>query len=152
MLLLWEWLSGRCGNAHVPYRGWENLNKTVLQDLETLPNKTCYLAAITGTFLLPYLKTSKPRQNGRHFADSIFKCVFLSDNIWILINISLKFVPKAPINNILVLVQIMAWHWWKIFWHIHVYACRHQWVKSSVCNSFKDWSPVGFMYRSPIFK
>ena len=29
--------------------------------------------------------------------------------IWISIKISLKFVPKGPINNILALVQIVAW-------------------------------------------
>ena len=51
----------------------------------------------------------RPRQNGRHFADDIFKCIFLNENVWIPIEISLKFVPKGPINNIPVLVQIMAW-------------------------------------------
>ena len=35
---------------------------------------------------------------------------FLEWNVWISINISLKFVPKGPINNIHALVQIMAWH------------------------------------------
>ena len=49
------------------------------------------------------------RQNGRHFPDDIFKCIFLNENIEILIMISLKFVPKSPINNIPALVQIMAW-------------------------------------------
>ena len=34
----------------------------------------------------------------------------LNENVWISIKISLKFVPKGPINNIPVLVQIMAWH------------------------------------------
>ena len=53
--------------------------------------------------------TLRPRQDGRHFADDIFKCVFLNENISISINISLKFVPKGPINNIPALVQIMAW-------------------------------------------
>ena len=53
--------------------------------------------------------TLKPRQNGRHFADDIFNCIFLNENVWILIKISLKFVPKGPINNIPALVQIMAW-------------------------------------------
>ena len=53
--------------------------------------------------------TLRPRQNGRHFADDIFKCIFLNENIWISIQISLKFVPKGPINNIPALVQIMAW-------------------------------------------
>ena len=53
--------------------------------------------------------TLRPRQNGRHFPDDIFKCIFLNDNVWISIKISLKFVPKGPINNIPPLVQIMAW-------------------------------------------
>ena len=52
----------------------------------------------------------RPRQNGRHFADDIFKCIFVNENVWILIIISLKFVPKGLINNIPALVQIMAWH------------------------------------------
>ena len=47
--------------------------------------------------------------NGRHFADDIFKCIFLNENIWIPIKISLRFVPKVPVNNIPVLVQILAW-------------------------------------------
>ena len=41
--------------------------------------------------------------------DDIFKCIFLNENDWIPINISLKFIPKGPINNIPALVQIMAW-------------------------------------------
>ena len=53
--------------------------------------------------------TLRPRQNGRHFPDDFFKCIFLNENVWIAINISIKFVPKGPINNIPTLVQIMAW-------------------------------------------
>ena len=53
--------------------------------------------------------TLRPRQNGRHFADDTFKCIFLNENVRISIKISLKFVPKGPINNIPALVQIMAW-------------------------------------------
>ena len=37
-----------------------------------------------------------------------FQMDFLEWNIWILINISPKFVPRGPINNITALVQIMA--------------------------------------------
>ena len=55
------------------------------------------------------VNTLRPRQNGRHFADDIFKCICLNENVSILIKISLKFVPKGPINNIPALVQIMAW-------------------------------------------
>ena len=56
-----------------------------------------------------HFNTSSPRQNGRHFADDISKCVFLYENVWISITISLKFIPKGPIKNIPALVQIMAW-------------------------------------------
>ena len=55
------------------------------------------------------INTLKPRQNGRHFAEDIFKCIFLNENVWIPIQISLKFVPQGPINNIPALVQVMAW-------------------------------------------
>ena len=48
-------------------------------------------------------------QNGHHFADNPFKCIFVNENEWILINISLKFVPKGSITNIPWLVQIMTW-------------------------------------------
>ena len=55
------------------------------------------------------VNTLRQRQNGRLFADDTFKRIFLNENIRILIKISLKFVPKVPINNIPALVQIMAW-------------------------------------------
>ena len=55
------------------------------------------------------VNTLRPRQNGRHFPDDIFKCIFLNENVWISIKIPLKFVPKVPINNIPALFQIMAW-------------------------------------------
>ena len=55
------------------------------------------------------INTLRPRQNGLHFPDDIFKWIFLNENVWILINISLKFVPRGPINNIPTLVQVMAW-------------------------------------------
>ena len=49
------------------------------------------------------------QQNGRLLPDDIFKCIFLNENVWIFINISLKFVSKGPNNNIRALAQIMAW-------------------------------------------
>ena len=56
------------------------------------------------------INSLRPRPNRRHFADDIFKCIFFNGNVWMSIEISLKFVPKRPINNIPALVQIMAWH------------------------------------------
>ena len=53
--------------------------------------------------------TLRPRQNGRRFADDTFKRIFLNENVRISIKISMKFVPRGPINNNSELVQIMAW-------------------------------------------
>ena len=48
--------------------------------------------------------TFRSRQNGRYFTDDIFKCIFLNENVWNCIEISLKCVPKHPINTIPALV------------------------------------------------
>ena len=49
------------------------------------------------------------RQNGRHFADDIFKCISLNENFQILNKISLNHVPSSLIDNMKALVQIMVW-------------------------------------------
>ena len=51
----------------------------------------------------------RQRQNGCPFPDGILKCIFLDENEWIPIKISLKFDPKGPFNNIPALVPTMAW-------------------------------------------
>ena len=51
----------------------------------------------------------RPRRNRCRFADNIFKCFSFNENVWISIEVPLKFVPKGPINNIPALVQILAW-------------------------------------------
>ena len=81
------------------------------------------------------LNTFRPRQNGRHFLDDIFKCIFLNENIWISIKISLKFVPQGPTPA---LVKIMAWHRpgdkplsdpLMVRLSTHICVTRPQWVK-----------------------
>ena len=47
-----------------------------------------------------YIKSSPHGQNGRHFTDDIFRCIFVNQNFCILIEISLK----GPIDNNLALV------------------------------------------------
>ena len=85
----------------------------------------------------PGLNTLRPRQNGRRFADDTFKCILLNENVRISIKISLKFVPKGPINNNPALVQIMAWRWsgdkplsepMMVSLLTHTYVTRPQWV------------------------
>ena len=81
--------------------------------------------------------TLSPRQNGRRFPDGILKWTFLNVNVWILINISLKFVPRGPIHNIPTLVQVMAWRRpgdkplsepMVVRLPTHMYVTRPQWV------------------------
>ena len=80
----------------------------------------------------------RPRQNGHHFADDIFKFIFVNENVWIPIMISLKFVPNGLINNIPALVQIMAWgrpgdkplsEPMMVRLPTHICVTRPQWVK-----------------------
>ena len=42
------------------------------------------------------------------FQTTFSRTFFLSKNAWISIEISLKFIPKGPINNVSTLVQITA--------------------------------------------
>ena len=89
-----------------------------------------------------HLNTLGPRQNGPHFPDDIFKCIFLNENAWISIKISLKFVPKGPINKNPALVQIMAWRRsgdkplsepMMVSLLTHICVTRPQWVKPKPC-------------------
>ena len=92
--------------------------------------------------LCTWFNTLRPRQNGRHFPDDIFKFIFMNENDSIVIKISLKFIPKGPINNIPALVQIMAWRRlgdkplsepMMVNLLTHVCVTRPQWVKPMVC-------------------
>ena len=85
-----------------------------------------------------WFNTLRPRQDGGHFPDDVFKCIFLNENAWISIKISLRFVPKGPINNILALIQIMAWRRpgdkplsepMMVKLPTHICVTRPQWVK-----------------------
>ena len=51
-------------------------------------------------FVLNYIDTLGPRQNGCHYTDGIFKYIFLNIDVWISIEMSLKSVPMGPIKNI----------------------------------------------------
>ena len=106
---------------------------------------------------LPTLKalfnTLRPRQNGRRFADDTFKCIFLNENVRISIKISLKFVPKGPINNNPALVQIMAWRRSgdkplseprMVCFLTHICVTRPQWVNGNptITSEFPSKRPV----------
>ena len=92
-----------------------NLNRDLyskISHLNILPPLTvdsalngCVWAGTPHTlFTVGVFITLKPRQNGRHLADDILKCVFLNENVLIPIEISLKFVLKGHIDNIPALI------------------------------------------------
>ena len=74
----------------------------------------------------------------RRFADDSFICIFVTEKFCILIKISLKFVPKDPIENNPAPVQIMAWqqisasHYLNQCWPsslTHICGTRGRWIK-----------------------
>ena len=66
------------------------------------------LSSFTLTILCT-INSLRPRQNGCHFPDNIFKYISFNENIWLSDDISLKWVPQGLIDNLSLLVQIMAW-------------------------------------------
>ena len=102
------------------------------------------------------INTLRQRQNGRQFADNIFKCIFLNENILIPIKISLTFVRKGSINNIPALVQIMAWRRpgdkplsepMMVNLPTHICVTRPQWVN----DKDRDLNPVSYQTEKKIY-
>ena len=98
-----------------------------------------------------FFNTLRPRQNGRHFPDDICKWIFLNENVGISIKISLKFVPKGPINKIPALFQIMAWRRpgdkplslaMLVSLLTHKCVTRPQWVNDNEINIAHQWFPT----------
>ena len=56
--------------------------------LSMVYRETCYV-----------LNKSPPGQNGRHFADDIFRFIFVNEWFAILIKTLLKFIPKGLIHD-----------------------------------------------------
>ena len=142
---------------------WTNIDTYGTQHFQTISLKVVIcifiLCVISMRFILilqtnsitqhQMVNTLRPGQNGRHFADAIFKCIFLNENVWIPIKISLKFVPKSPINNIPALVEIMAWRRpgdkllsqpMMVSLLTHICVTRPQWVKVMTRNCTGDKS------------
>ena len=85
------------------------------------------------------INTLRPRQNGRHFGEDTLKRIFFNEKVRILLKVSLKLVPRGPINNSPSLIQIMAWRRlgdkplsepMVVSLLTHICISRPQWVKS----------------------
>ena len=80
----------------------------------------------------PRINTSRPRQNGRRFADNICKSIFLNENCYNFTNIPLKCVPLCSILTI-------NQHWFKsndglVYWRVFVSPGN---VRSALCCCLK---------------
>ena len=62
--------------------------------------------------------TWRLEENGWHLADDNFKQTFLSEKFGILIKISVKCVHNGLNNNKSALVQVMAWGWSGVDYHL----------------------------------
>ena len=96
----------------------------------------------------------RPRQYRRHFADDIFKCIFLNENVWISLKISLKFIPEVRINNTPALVQIMAWRRpgdkplpepMMVSLLMHLCVTRPQWVNGLLDTRLRNWEWISYI-------
>ena len=80
-------------------------------------NCTCYLIShiavicITDAGNCFLFNILRPDQNCRQSVDSILKCIFLKEIVWILLKISMKFVSEGIIEKKSVLVPVTVWHW-----------------------------------------
>ena len=82
--------------ALVQIMAWHRTGNKPLSE----PMLVCYTDAY-----ISHSASLRPRQNGCHFADHIFKLIFLQENVCmfvkkivcIFITISLKFVPVGPL-------------------------------------------------------
>ena len=99
------------------------------------------------------LNTMRPEKNGRHFADVIFKYIFITENCGVLIQNSQKFAAKGPVNNKSALVQVKAWrlmsykplaitktNYHPIHWHIYINYMSVFWPQKNKFNEKKPKS------------
>ena len=118
-------------------------------------------SAIASCISSCWVNTLRPGQNGRHFADNTFNRIFVNENVRISIKISLKFVPKGPINNIPALVRIMAWRQpgnkplsepMMVSLLMHICVTRPQWVKRRAMTSTNDAHDLWHQMTSQFIK
>ena len=95
------------------------------------------------SFLQAFDEPETLRLLGYHFANVIFKVIFLYENFLLIsIQTSLKFILKCPINNKPSLVRTLAWHWSTV-WYKTKFGSQNfgyqLWcLFCNICNVFKN--------------
>ena len=118
MVLVWIWT--------------KTYTLTYVDEMYVLLIWTQHMRQFTG-WVISSVNTLKPRRDGRLFPD-ILEWIFLNEIIWISIKLSLKFIPRGPINNMPASFPIMACHRPGdkplSIWTSDAYASLGQWVNS----------------------
>ena len=70
---------GYHGNAYNIY----DINATSLLQNKTSVFDISMVQWLTRIYGVASINTLRPRENGRHFADDILKCIFLNEKVWI---------------------------------------------------------------------
>ena len=118
-----RWTAKKTSNLHITGPLWKKSpqNGTVMRKVDVLWHHICEVNACHFCFChycvcswvcpVSYttcVDTLGPKPSGRHCAEDNFKRIFLNENVRISIKIWLKFIPKAPADNIPALILIMA--------------------------------------------
>ena len=109
------------------------------------------LVKVVGFNKVVAIITLRMGQDSRHFGRWHFQMQFVNENVLISRKISLNFVPKSPIDNKSLLVQVMACHrtgdkplsdpiMVKLLMHICV--TRPQWVKQMLFANVFSWMKI----------
>ena len=95
-----------------------------------------------------------PRQNGRHVADDVLRCVLFNETVWISIIISLKFVPMCPIDN--KSAKQATSHYWNQWWFtllMHICVTPPHWTDEhyshATRSSKQGWGQLHNIYSTP---
>ena len=87
------------------------------------------------------------KQNNRHIVDNIFKCIFLNENVWLSIEISLTFVPREQLTILhhwfrqwFGTYQVTSHYlhqWWLVYWCIYASLSLNELIQ------MVQWSTLG---------
>ena len=83
--LICAWMNGWANKREADNlrRHRAHYHVTVMLCSSSAVNIWCVMSRISRVNLIWLLSTLRPRQNGRHFPDDIFECIFLNENVWI---------------------------------------------------------------------
>ena len=85
----------------------DRLGADLMDDVTTLTIQGFHIRLVYAPFHT--IKTLRPIQNERYFAEDFFKGIFVNENFRVSIKISLNFVLQGPFDCNSALFQITAW-------------------------------------------